>query len=300
MLHRVLLACSLAACAGSVGDVPDTMSARGLRLDPTGGPVAGEGVVPFDVQSPLCADGAVKARAIRLPAGKSARYVESGVFELPVGTTLLKSFGRASRDGRTRWLETRLLVREGAGWRGYVYAWDASQRERRVPRRRGEDAADRDSRRAAEPRGHRRRPRGRSARALDLARPAERRAARRADPARAFVAGSCERRRRGSCARLPGRKLRSLPRRARTRASDGPAARRHVTSPLDLGICRPTGNEGRSRYDVSPGHPEDSYLQRLASKQPGEMMPPLGRSTVDDAGLALLTAWIAEMNDRCP
>ena len=49
-------------------------------------------------------------------------------------------------------------------------------------------------------------------------------------------------------------------------------------------------------FDIAPGAPDRSILvHRLASTDPGVMMPELGRTLVDREGLALIRQWIAEM-----
>jgi uncharacterized repeat protein (TIGR03806 family) len=85
------------------------------------------------------------------------------------------------------------------------------------------------------------------------------------------------------------------------------------TSGLDLsldasgpatGRCKPpiaagSGTGGR-RYGIEPGHPERSILTyRVASKDPGAMMPELGRSLVHEEGLALLEEWVAGLEGGC-
>ncbi len=91
----------------------------------------GEGVVPYDVNSALFSDYASKHRFLFLP--EPMAYSESGVFELPVGSVLIKTFGyRADlRDdgARERLVETRLLVHGDEGWSGLVYVWDDDQRD---------------------------------------------------------------------------------------------------------------------------------------------------------------------------
>ncbi len=47
---------------------------------------------------------------------------------------------------------------------------------------------------------------------------------------------------------------------------------------------------------IAPGQPDASILAyRMASTEPGVMMPELGRSLAHDEGVALIRAWIAEM-----
>lgn len=73
---------------------------------------------------------------------------------------------------------------------------------------------------------------------------------------------------------------------------------------LHLGLCKPpvaagAGTGGRG-YGIAPGKPDESImLYRLASAEPGVMMPELGRGSVHTEGVALIREWIAAMNDRC-
>jgi hypothetical protein len=51
-------------------------------------------------------------------------------------------------------------------------------------------------------------------------------------------------------------------------------------------------------FSIEPGHPERSILvHRMASDDPGVMMPELGRTLVDERGVALMREWIAGMED---
>lgn len=71
-----------------------------------------------------------------------------------------------------------------------------------------------------------------------------------------------------------------------------------------LGLCKlpiaaGTGTGGRD-FDIVPGQPEHSiFIYRLASLNPAEMMPELGRSLRHDEGVDLITQWIAQMEGRC-
>ena len=67
-----------------------------------------------------------------------------------------------------------------------------------------------------------------------------------------------------------------------------------------LGIGKAPVAAGRGSGDlkvgIEPGHPDTSILAyRMASTEPGVMMPELGRSIRHDEGLALIRAWIAGM-----
>ncbi|HET6969944.1 MAG TPA: SO2930 family diheme c-type cytochrome [Phenylobacterium sp.] len=72
------------------------------------------------------------------------------------------------------------------------------------------------------------------------------------------------------------------------------------TRPVALGIGKAPVAAGKGsgdlRVGIEPGHPEDSILlHRLASDEPGVMMPELGRSITHAEGVALIRAWIAAM-----
>lgn len=71
-----------------------------------------------------------------------------------------------------------------------------------------------------------------------------------------------------------------------------------------LGLCKPPiaagqGTGGR-RWGIDPGDPENSILvYRMASRDPGAMMPELGRSLVHEEGLALIRDWISGLEGGC-
>ena len=56
---------------------------------------------------------------------------------------------------------------------------------------------------------------------------------------------------------------------------------------------------GDLEVDLVPGHPDASIIAyRMASTDPGTMMPEIGRSLVHDEGLALVRDYIAQMQPR--
>lgn len=72
------------------------------------------------------------------------------------------------------------------------------------------------------------------------------------------------------------------------------------TRPAALGVGKGPVAAGRGsgglRVGVDPGHPDSSILAyRMASTEPGVMMPELGRSLTHTEGLALIRAYIAGM-----
>ena len=72
------------------------------------------------------------------------------------------------------------------------------------------------------------------------------------------------------------------------------------TRPAALGVGKPPVAAGRGAGDlavgIEPGHPGRSILAfRMASGEPGVMMPELGRALIHEEGVALISAWIGEM-----
>ncbi|MDR6839763.1 SO2930 family diheme c-type cytochrome [Pseudoxanthomonas sacheonensis] len=134
---------------------------RVLKVD--GGRLSlNEGVVPYDLNTPLFSDYAHKLRTIWMPKGKSASYAAQNSFAFPVGTIISKTFyyplpGDGQWDGKSvariaanndlqgesldlskvRLIETRLLVRREAGWEAMPYVWNEAQTEATL-RRAGE------------------------------------------------------------------------------------------------------------------------------------------------------------------
>jgi uncharacterized repeat protein (TIGR03806 family) len=71
-------------------------------------------------------------------------------------------------------------------------------------------------------------------------------------------------------------------------------------NPIRYGIFKPPVAAGRGsdglRYSVAPGEPDESFMiRRLMSDDPAIMMPPVGRRTQHEEGVALIREWIAEM-----
>jgi hypothetical protein len=58
---------------------------------------------------------------------------------------------------------------------------------------------------------------------------------------------------------------------------------------------------GELEVDLVPGRPDASIIAyRMASTDPGVMMPELGRSLVHEEGLALIRAYIAQVRPPAP
>jgi uncharacterized repeat protein (TIGR03806 family) len=87
-----------------------------------------ENVYPYELNTPLFTDYALKDRAIFIPEGNSASYAEAGSLDFPVGTVIVKSFmfpaDFSQPDQNIDLIETRVLVRFEDEWKGYPYIWD--------------------------------------------------------------------------------------------------------------------------------------------------------------------------------
>ncbi len=85
------------------------------------------GLVPYNVNSPLWSDGAVKHRWIALPTDGSIRFAPTGEWAFPNGTVFVKQFDLPTDDTNPkvlRRLETRLIVRDSLGSvYGVTYTW---------------------------------------------------------------------------------------------------------------------------------------------------------------------------------
>ncbi len=113
------------------------------------------GVVPYELNTPLFSDYALKLRTVWLPPGSQATYREREEFDFPVGTIISKTFhyekaadwtaesptvlavdrsATLDRDGGLALddyllIETRLLVRYDDGWNALPYVWNSEQDE---------------------------------------------------------------------------------------------------------------------------------------------------------------------------
>ena len=112
---------------------PENLSAmRILEWDAEAGAIRyNERVVPYDLNTPLFSDFALKARAIYVPEGTTITYDAERPFDFPIGTVIVKTFYFAA-DFRepTRELtliETRLLRRTEDGWEAWPYIWNEAQ-----------------------------------------------------------------------------------------------------------------------------------------------------------------------------
>jgi uncharacterized repeat protein (TIGR03806 family) len=88
------------------------------------------GVIPYEVNSPLWSDHAVKQRYIALPGDGKIDYSPTDAWKFPEGTVLVKTFSMEMTSGvpqSAHRLETRLLHFEEGQWRFYTYIWNEAQ-----------------------------------------------------------------------------------------------------------------------------------------------------------------------------
>lgn len=122
---------SLAGCSNSTGvhvdlstAFPEKLSAWRLFQGDQKELRPNEGVIPYDVNTPLFSNYAAKFRTVWMPKGVSGKYTSAGVLDLPVGTVLSKTFSFGDRH-----LETRLYIHKPGGWEGVTYVWNREQTE---------------------------------------------------------------------------------------------------------------------------------------------------------------------------
>jgi uncharacterized repeat protein (TIGR03806 family) len=295
------------------------------------------GVTPYDLNTPLWSDGALKFRYVFVPPGQQARYNDERVFSFPVGTVLIKTFAFAADMRRptenVHLLETRLLIRRAEGWVALPYVWNDEQTEAQlsligavVPVNFIDETGDaialdwdvpnRNQCKGCHDRSGEITPIGPSARSLLLD--------------YAYGTGLENQiahwNRTGILAALPAREILPAPRayddtsgsvhdRARAYLDvncahchnpEGPAHTSGLdlswsqTDPVQWGVYKRPVAAGRASagfaFSIEPGHPERSILvHRMASIDPGVMMPELGRQRVDERAVALMREWIADM-----
>jgi uncharacterized repeat protein (TIGR03806 family) len=295
-------------------------------------------VVPYDLNTPLFSDYARKSRFVWMPRGVSAQYREDRVFDLPVGTILVKSFAfPAERNaGKEKLIETRLLVHTRSGWVPLPYVWNADQSEatlQLVPdpvHVRWGDAAGRtrdfnyvmpntnecrechDNNKVLLPIGPKARNLNRN---YDYTDGTANQLFYWAKVGYLHGAPPPETAPREAKWDQPGDG--TLDARARayldnncahchqpggTAGYTGVDFRLTQTGLDGAGVCKPpnsAGNMGGLQYDLVPGRPEESIvIHRMQSTAPKVMMPQIGRDLVHDEGVALVREWIASLSTK--
>ena len=323
-----------------------------------------DGVVPYDLNTPLFTDYAHKLRTVWMPKGTTAKYRPTDTLDFPVGTVISKTFyyprtadgkfGDVARNddysrdfagqgldmANVRLIETRILVHRQDGWAAIPYVWNDAPTEATLARTGavlpltlvGADNAREDFNYVVPDESQ-----CQSCHAQDWI---DRKVhpigpkARHINKDYHYADGSANQlehlAKLGYLSGLPA--LAEVPRDANwedTRATLDARARAYLDincghchnangaanttgltldagTPEDrhLGICKPPTAAGQGTgdhfFDIVPGQPDESILPyRLSSKEPGVMMPELGRSTVHREGVALIKAWIAAQPGSC-
>ncbi|MHA8064961.1 SO2930 family diheme c-type cytochrome [Aquirufa aurantiipilula] len=92
-----------------------------------------DGVIPYQLNSPLFSDYASKLRFVKLPEGTKVAYNADSVFQFPIGTAIIKTFyypkDEANPLAGRRIMETRVLIRQERSWVALPYIWDEAQTE---------------------------------------------------------------------------------------------------------------------------------------------------------------------------
>jgi len=292
------------------------------------------GVHPFALRQPLFTDYAHKFRFFYMPAGSKAQYSETEVFDLPVGSVLVKTFAYPADFRKPaeniRLVETRLLIHQKSGWNAWAYVWNEDQSDavlkvagKSFPVSWIDSAGETQNITYGVPNKNQCKgchilakkftPIGPKARNLNFefgypggeenqmaywlrnelltgAPPLDKiptvaaledTSASLDKRARAYLDINC-----AHCHRLEG-----------PASTSGLFLTYSETNQAALGYRKRPVAAGRGsgdlHFDIVPGDPDTSILIfRMASTDPGIMMPELGRSVVHSEGVALLRAWI--------
>lgn len=280
-------------------------------------------LIPYHLKTPLFSDYAEKQRFIYLPAGLAVSVDSDGKVAFPIGTALVKSFGYHDAAGKLNVIETRLLLHRKDGWVALPYVWRADHKEAdlRVGGTRlpvsfkapsGKDYAisysvpNKNQCKQCHSSKNEVMPIGPVLQNMVFDTPADRSRllakaslsaaaplpgvawddpkASLADRAGAYLKVNC-----GHCHSLGG-----------SASNSGLFFDKPMSDPVHYGIGkRPTAagrGSGDNEFVIDPGHPERSILiYRMSSTDPGIAMPELGRATVHEEGVDLLSQWIASM-----
>ena len=90
-----------------------------------------QGVLPYELITPLFSDYADKLRFIYMPEGGFAEFIPNKVFDFPDGTVLIKTFAYLNDHEESnldkQLLETRLLIKKKGQWKNVSYVWNQEQ-----------------------------------------------------------------------------------------------------------------------------------------------------------------------------
>lgn len=294
-------------------------------------------LVKYEVINALFTDYAEKDRYVYMPTDQKATLKEDGFFTWPTGTIIVKNFAYTEEQlESSRLLETRLLIKDSDAWKAISYIWDEAQKTAKISKvgdvfplniqhetkQLSFDyvVPNKNQCKSCHNKGEKIDPLGLKFANLnrnvsrdgeiknqidylvtkkvieinpyaqdintmvaytDVEAPIQERAL-------AYLDVNC-----GHCHR-----------------PDGPGNTSGLFLQYDekrsnhLGLCKGPvaagkGTGGRS-YDINPGSATSSILHyRMNSKDPGIMMPEIGRSLIHDEGIAIIEAWINSIEFDC-
>lgn len=300
-----------------------------------------QGVVEYDLATPLFSDFAVKIRHVHVPEGKPAKYTVSEALDFPVGAALVKTFAFPADfrhpQENVRLIETRVLLHQADGWKAMAYVWNEEQSdaELKIAGKRldlsfvdtkGEEVSfsyavpNRNQCKGCHAISGQIAPIGPKARNLnrDFDHGADQAGNMGAGPRNQLQWWAAN----GLLAGLPDEGVEKAvdwldekaPLDARARAwldvncahchrAEGPASNSGLfltwgeNSEVARGVLKRPVAAGRgagdNQFDIVPGRPEQSILiTRVASTEPGVMMPELGRALTDERAVEMLRQWI--------
>jgi len=91
-----------------------------LNLVPT------QGLIEYEINAPFWSDGAIKRRWVGVPGTGKIGFTTQDAWSWPAMSVVVKHFEMAMADGTTKRLETRVLINQKPGWRGYTYRWNTA------------------------------------------------------------------------------------------------------------------------------------------------------------------------------
>lgn len=109
------------------------ISEYGIFEDNNNPNVINQQLAEYQVINALFTDYAEKGRYVYTPSGESARLKEDGFFEWPEGAMIVKNFYYTkSQVGEDRVIETRLLIKDKNAWKAISYIWDKAQKDAKI------------------------------------------------------------------------------------------------------------------------------------------------------------------------
>src|SRR4029077_10195764 len=93
------------------------------------------GVLPYQVNAELWADGATAERLLAVPGAGQVGLDDQGNWRFPDGSVIARTVSIEQEPGKPssrRIIETQILHLEDAAWRPYSYVWDDDQSDARL------------------------------------------------------------------------------------------------------------------------------------------------------------------------